>query len=66
VSEAVPVPVAAFQLECSSSVRAWSIWSYAWVTISAVVIVSPLRGEREAPSQRGSGQPRAFLGGRPD
>ena len=27
VSEAVPL--AAFQLGCSSSVRAWSIWSYA-------------------------------------
>jgi len=26
-----------------SSVRAWSIWSYAYVTISAVVIASPLR-----------------------
>jgi hypothetical protein len=26
-----------------SSVRAWSIWSYAYVTIAAVVIVSPLR-----------------------
>jgi hypothetical protein len=29
--------------ECSSSVRAWSIWSYAYVTIAAVVIASPLR-----------------------
>src|ERR1700747_378982 len=26
-----------------SSARAWSIWSYAYATISAVVIVSPLR-----------------------
>ena len=26
-----------------SSARAWSIWSYAYVTMSAVVIVSPLR-----------------------
>ncbi len=26
-----------------SSVRAWSIWSWAYVTISAVVIASPLR-----------------------
>ena len=26
-----------------SSVRAWSIWSYAYVTISVVVIFSPLR-----------------------
>ena len=26
-----------------SSARAWSIWSYAWVAIAAVVIVSPLR-----------------------
>jgi hypothetical protein len=42
-SEAVPVPVAAFQLGCSSSVRAWSIWSYAYATMAAVVIVSPLR-----------------------
>jgi hypothetical protein len=25
-----------------SSARAWSIWSYAYVTMSAVVIVSPL------------------------
>ena len=31
------------QLGCSSSVRAWSIWSYAYVTMAAVVIVSPLR-----------------------
>ena len=29
VSEAVPL--AAFQLGCSSSARAWSIWSYAYV-----------------------------------
>src|SRR6516165_10607427 len=36
------VLVAAFQLGCSSSVRAWSIWSYTYVAISAVVIVSPL------------------------
>jgi hypothetical protein len=41
VSEAVPV--AAFQLGCSSSVRAGSIWSYAYLVISAVVIVSPVR-----------------------
>jgi hypothetical protein len=27
----------------SSSVRAWSIWSYAYVTMAAVVVVSPLR-----------------------
>jgi threonine dehydrogenase-like Zn-dependent dehydrogenase len=27
----------------SSSVRAWSIWSYAYVAMAAVVIVSPLR-----------------------
>jgi hypothetical protein len=33
----------AAQPECSSSVRAWWIWSYAYVTIAAVVIVSPLR-----------------------
>jgi hypothetical protein len=26
-----------------NSVRAWSIWSYAYVTMAAVVIVSPLR-----------------------
>ena len=26
-----------------SSVRAWSIWSYAYVAMAAVVIVSPLR-----------------------
>jgi hypothetical protein len=26
-----------------SSVRAWSIWSYAYVAMPAVVIVSPLR-----------------------
>ena len=26
-----------------SSARAWSIWSYAYVTTAAVVIVSPLR-----------------------
>jgi hypothetical protein len=31
------------QLGRSSVVRAWSIWSYAYVTIAAVVIVSPLR-----------------------
>jgi class 3 adenylate cyclase len=37
------VPVAVFQLRCSSSVRAWSIWSYAYVATAAVVIVSPLR-----------------------
>jgi hypothetical protein len=41
VSEAVPV--AAFQLGCSSSVRAWSIWSYAYVAMAAVVIVAPAR-----------------------
>ena len=28
---------------CSSAVRAWSIWSYAYVAIAAVVIASPLR-----------------------
>jgi hypothetical protein len=39
VSEAVPG--AAFQLGCSSSVRAWSIWSYAYVAIAAVVVLSP-------------------------
>jgi hypothetical protein len=44
VSEAVPFAV--FQLGRSSSVRAWSIWSYAYVTISAVVMVSPLWSER--------------------
>jgi len=26
-----------------NSVRAWSIWSYAYVTIAAVIIVSPLQ-----------------------
>jgi hypothetical protein len=26
-----------------SSARAWSIWSYAYVAMAAVVIVSPLR-----------------------
>jgi hypothetical protein len=36
----------ATQPECSSSVRAWSIWSYAYATMAAVAIVSPLRGER--------------------
>ena len=36
------VLLAAFQPGCSSSVRAWSIWSYTYVAISAVVIVSPL------------------------
>jgi hypothetical protein len=32
----------ATQLGCSSSVRAWSIWSYAYVAMAAVVMVSPL------------------------
>ncbi len=41
VSEAVPG--AAFQLGYSSSVRAWSIWSYAYVAMAAVVIVLPFR-----------------------
>jgi hypothetical protein len=31
------------QLGYSSSVRAWSIWSYAYVALAVVVIVSPLR-----------------------
>jgi hypothetical protein len=26
-----------------SSLRAWSIWAYAYVTMAAVVLVSPLR-----------------------
>ena len=29
-----------------SSARAWSIWSYAYVAMAAVVIVSPLRAKR--------------------
>jgi hypothetical protein len=32
----------AAQLGCSSSVRAWSIWSYAYVAMAVVVMVSPL------------------------
>ena len=31
------------QLGCSSSVRAWSIWSYAYVATAAMVMFSPAR-----------------------
>jgi hypothetical protein len=43
VSDVVPVPVAAFQLACSSPIRASSIWSYAQVAVAAALIASPFR-----------------------
>jgi hypothetical protein len=37
-------PAIGIQFETAfSSLRAWSIWSYADVTMAAVVLVSPLR-----------------------